>query len=67
VDAEAKGLLASMVTGLPAIPAPDWADWATGEPPQGYRPSQSKEKEFADYNDLFNYMSKPPRHPKRVL
>ena len=61
---KARGKLASNMTELP--PAPDLVDWATGEPPQSYWPSQSKEKEFATAEDLFREMSKPPHHPKRV-
>ena len=55
VDAKGKGILASRVSGLSAIPRPDWVDWATGEPLQDY-------KEFADAEALFKEMSKPPKH-----
>ena len=56
VDAETKGLLASMVSGIEAIPKPEWVKWATGEPVP----------EFRDYEKLFDYMKRPPKHPVRM-
>ena len=54
VDAETKGLLASRVSGIEAIPKPVWVEW--GKPIE----------EFTGCEDLFEAMAKPPHHPKRV-
>ena len=54
VDAETKGLLASRVSGIEAIPKPEWVEWMPTGP------------EFRDYEELFKFMKRPPKHSVRM-
>lgn len=63
---EAKGILASMISGLSAIPAPDWVDWETGKPLKSYRIPKDIPLEHST-EVLFKEMKRPPRHSRVMV
>ena len=52
-DNKARGIIASMMSSPP--PKPEWVEWPLNDELQPVH-------EFANYEELFKEMSKPPKH-----